>query len=351
MNPTRRRGPAEETPPSPDSQSSRRAVSGHVPAAALAGALDAAICAPSLHNSQPWHFVVGDGVIQVRLEPRRALPVADPEGNAARIACGAAVYNIRLAMATQLGYDPVVRLAPVRGDCPMLVATVTPGAQRPPTPHERGQYAVIGRRHSNRYPFHDSEPVGPAQRAALTDAARDQRCWLHIVTDPAQATRLTELINEASRALDDDIDYQRELQQWIQPPPDAHSGITPSAAGTKPEPGDRLRTRDYGGRPRRPGRDFEPSPLLAILGGTDDTPVDHVAVGQALQAVLLTATRHGLAVSLFSQPFEVDAVRRQVRALTGRLGSPYLVLRIGYPLRPSPSTPRLPVAEVSDVAD
>lgn len=58
-------------------------------------ALAAAIRAPSPHNSQPWRFEVRPGRIDVLLDRSRVLQVVDPHGRKARIACGAALFNIR----------------------------------------------------------------------------------------------------------------------------------------------------------------------------------------------------------------------------------------------------------------
>lgn len=310
------------------------------------GLLSMAILAPSLHNSQPWHFVARPHGLEIHVEPRRSLPVADPSGRAARIACGAALYNLRLAMVVQLGREPVLDYRPERHD-PRFVASIRPGRARAATPSERAQHAAIPQRHSNRYPFLDRSAVAAHQQTALANAADSQGCWLKQLTEATAIRRLTALVDEAGRILDADPDYRQELRRWVRPSGQPGGGITAAAAGPRPEPGDTLRMRDYGGRARGPGRDFERSPLLAVLGGSDDSRTTQIAVGQALQAVLLTATRDGLAVSLFSQPGEVESTRRGLRELTGLLGTAYLVLRVGYPLRPSPSTPRRPVTEVS----
>src|SRR5690242_3952058 len=64
----------------------------------LRHAAEAGVRAPSLHNSQPWLFGRRDGALEIRVDPDRRL-VADRAGWAARLACGAALYNARLALA------------------------------------------------------------------------------------------------------------------------------------------------------------------------------------------------------------------------------------------------------------
>ena len=111
-----------------------------------------------------------------------------------------------------------------------------------------------------------------------------------------------------------------------------------AAGGPQGEPQDLLPSRGFGGRDRAPGRDFEPEPLVAVLGSAGNTAVDQVVAGQALQRVLLTATDAGLGVSMLSQPIEVPSAREQLRLSLGRFGTPQMVLRIGYgqPGRPTP---------------
>ncbi|HEU4422611.1 MAG TPA: nitroreductase family protein [Pilimelia sp.] len=302
-----------------------------------------AVRAPSLHNSQPWRFRLITGAIEVRIDRDRQLPVADPHGWAARIACGAAVFNLRLALAVA-GTPAEVRVRPDPADND-VVARLVPGPPRPPTPTERSLHAAIARRHSNRAPF-APEPVPATARSRLIEAARGEGAWLELVIGTAAVGAVAEIAHSANRVLHRDPRYLLELTSWTRATT-AADGVPADASGSAPEPQDLLPARPFGARTRAPGRDFEPEPLVAVLGAAGDTHGDQISAGQALQSVLLTATDLGLAVSMLSQPIEVPAAREQLRLALGRFGTPQMVMRIGYG-QPGWPTPRRDVADVID---
>jgi nitroreductase len=309
----------------------------------LRRAATAAIRAPSLHNSQPWRFRLRAGAIEVLADPDRQLTVADSGGWAVRIACGAATLNARLALAVR-GTPAEVAIRPERSD-PLLVARLTRAPDRPPTYVEEDLFAAIPRRHSNRQPFWP-DPVPAEIRTRLVDAARAESAWLDLLVGMTALAGFAEIATSADRVLRRDPDYQSEMVGWVHADA-APDGVPVSAGAPLAEPQDLLPQRPFGDRSRAPGRDFEPEPLVAILGSAGDTAADQIGAGQALQRVLLTATDAGLACSMISQPIEVAAARDQLRRSLRRSGVPQMAVRIGYG-QPSRPTPRRELADVLD---
>lgn len=307
----------------------------------LRRAVAAAVRAPSLHNSQPWQFRLRDGAVEVVVDPGRTLPIADPTGWAARIACGAAVCNARLALATA-GIPGVTRWRPDPAD-PYLVARLSPGPARPATYAEERLYVAIPDRRSNRQPFWPT-PVPADVRAELMDAARAEGAWMELLIGMTALSAIVEIVGAADRVLRRDDRYQAELSDWTRTVA-APDGVPVGAAAPVAEPQDLLPQRPYGTRQRPLGRDYEPEPLVAVLGSVGDSPVDQLTAGQAMQRVLLTATADGLASSLISQPIEVAAARQQLRVALGRSGTPQMVLRIGYGMA-GRATPRRDIEDV-----
>ncbi len=309
----------------------------------LTTAIQAAVRAPSMHNVQPWRFRITPTHLDVYADPARRLPASDPNGWAVRVACGAAVYNARLALA-MAEHPAEVRLRPDPAQ-PDLMARLVPGPARPPSPHEVRLHAAILGRHSNRRPFR-ADPVPAEIRARLVLAARAEGGWLELLIGRMPLAGLAEVVRGAQAALDRDDGYRAELAAWSRRR-DADDGIPVSSSGPHPESYDLLALRDFGGPPRPSGRDYESDPLIAVLGTVADTPNDQLNAGQALQAVLLSATADGVATSMISQPIEVPAARDQLRRSLGRSGTPQMVLRVGYG-EPGYPTPRRPLADVID---
>jgi nitroreductase len=304
--------------------------------------LAAATAAPSMHNTQPWRFRVSGAVIELRADPGRALPVADPTGRAMHIACGAALMNLRLAAAVA-GCEPVVRLLPDPGR-PLLLATVRLAGPHGAGPAERELHAAITLRHTNRGPF-SGHPVPPGVLAELADAARVEGGVLHVL-DHDETARVLYLVREAERALLADPAYRAELARWAGGPRD-QDGIPDSALGPR-SPSRPAPVREFApGRPPPAGYAwFEEDAQLAVLSTRPGGQASWLVAGQALQRVLLTAAMRGIAVSPLTQPLET-AQAWLVRDPRSGQEEPQMILRIGYGLPVSPA-PRRPVSDVLD---
>lgn len=313
--------------------------------AVIAGALHAATRAPSLHNTQPWRFTVAGQLIEVHLDRKRVLPAADPGAREARMSCGAAVYNLRLAVHAA-GRGAVVDVLPDPGR-PDLLAIVRVTGPRAATPHQLTMAAGIEHRATNRRPFQD-RAVPPMHRAALTRAAEAERGHLVLLETPKTLDTLAGLLRRADHIQEEDQTFQRELSEWTGGA-GREDGVPGSSGGPRPIGGWLLTPRRFP-RGSTIEREFEQDPLVAVLTTHGDAPGDHVRAGMALQAVLLTATTAGLSTSFLSQPVEVPHTREALRALLPTPDHPQTVLRIGYG-SPVPRTPRRPAEAVTTHAD
>ena len=303
--------------------------------------LSAAIAAPSMHNTQPWRFEVNGHVIDVFLDGSRTLPAEDPTGRAMRIAAGTATFNLRCAAAS-MGYSSWLGLAPDPAE-PDLLARIVIEAGGAPDQHLRDLSAEIPRRHTSRTPVQAAE-LAQKTRIDLVKAA---------IAEGAELTWLpeTQVRTIMDMVLDTDL---RELGDWHRRAERAHwvggprttEGVPSAALGPRDSTYPAA-TRDLGTSPAdrsRPRASFEEHPALAVLSTEHDEPADQVAAGLALERILLTATRQGVAASFVNQPLEYDDLRRAVQRTTAKPGYAHMVIRFGH-AHPGATTPRRPVGE------
>ncbi|MGW3679177.1 Acg family FMN-binding oxidoreductase [Streptomyces prasinus] len=320
-------------------------------AAAVHTLLAAAVAAPSIHNTQPWRFGLDpdSGTVQVRADHRRQLPRADPLRRAQHMSVGAAVFNLRVA-AEHLGWDPVVRLRPAVDD-PDLLATVQlscPAADRHLS--LSGLYDAVERRHTSRMPF-TGRPVPDPVVTEMIGAARAEGAHLD-VPDIMGTRRLLHLTEAAETRNAADPAGTGEMRAWVTPPGErAPYGIPLNALGPRDASG-RMPVRDFTGVlpvPRLPAVRFERHAQVALLWTSHDRPEDWLRAGQALERVLLTATRYGVRTSMLHQAMEWPDLRAAM-AGTRRRCSPHLLIRFGYGSGSGSGGGRTPRASARPVA-
>jgi hypothetical protein len=306
--------------------------------------------APSVHNTQPWRFKVGEDAIELYADPRRKLLV-DPAGREMLISCGAALFGLRLAVRS-LGYQPVVELLP-DPDRLRLLARVRLRAGGPLTGTERRMLEAVPHRHTHRGPFAD-EPLPDGLLAALQHDARTEGATLALVEPGITYQQLADVVSAAGRRQDLDPVARAEIRRWSRALGSTRrDGVPAQAFPAGPVPagrrGGRLRQRDFD-----LGRELgllaaggPPPQATAVLVTPGDGRADWLRAGQALHRLLAHAADRWVFASLYTQPLEAAAIRALIRARLGLPGAPQMLLQLGR-ARTTQATARRPPAELME---
>jgi nitroreductase len=307
--------------------------------------------APSVHNTQPWRFYHGDHEISIAANNERQLLVADPHGREMMISCGAALFNVRVAL-RYLGFVPKTRVLP-DPELPNLIARVTWDEQVPPIEYEKRLFAEIARRRTHRGGF-DPARLPAALLDALPQEATREKATLTLVTGNEHLTSAIAAVVEAGDCvLRLNVARAKEEAHWA-PGPGSHrqDGVPPTAYPAQPEHTQPdFATRDFahghgwGLPPRSETPPVRSAGVIGLLTTSVDQPSDWVHAGQALQRVLLTASSCHVAAALHSQPLEIPLLREFIRVELAGHAYPQMVLRLGATSEEGASV-RLPVEAV-----
>jgi nitroreductase len=304
-------------------------------------ALALAARAPSIHNSQPWRWVVGARSVHLYADLRRWLPATDVQGRDMIVSCGAALHHLRVALAAS-GLASSVHRMPKPDEPDHLAALEL--RPRPAADAELTLAAAISRRRTDRRRFADREV--PAEFVAqLIERAAVQGALLRPVTAAGARARLIDAIRAAAEIQEAKAAYLTETAVWSGRSVDV-DGIPAANLLRDPVATGAGMARRFSEGLIEQTSDEPDGAALLVLATPSDNPLAQLRAGEALSAVLLHATELDLATCPLSQPLEVGSSRRTVQdEVLGGSAAPQLVLRVGWAPAgaPLPATPRLPI--------
>lgn len=303
---------------------------GVLPLLAAYGAL-----APSAYNSQPWEFRATAHGLDICVDTSRGGVLGAEAQREPVIACGAALFNVRVAL-RHFGYRDVVRICPDPAESGKI-AHVQAGPPLAESDYNRALFHAIPHRHTIRARHdafdHRELPIGIVED--LTAAARACGAWLHVVTAPLDKGALADLVFEAGE------EYEMAAGHLA-----SEDGLDTAADIGRPgDDAERLAHAVAVSEARRASHALREAPIIAVLGTDGDDVPAWVTAGQALEHVLLRGVTHGVFATYANQPLRVPALRPWVRVVAGHAGEAHVLLGLGF-ARPPHGPPRRPVADV-----
>lgn len=305
-------------------------------------AVQIACRAPSVHNSQPWKWVL-DNELKLFLDLNRVLTI-DPARREALMSCGAVLDHFRVVAAAS-GWIVRPEYFPNPNDGTHL-ATMNFAKMQYVTDAHRDRLDALERRHTDRLPF-----LGPRRWAVTEQLIRQavgNRAFIDIL-DVQARPRVVEAAQLSEGLRQYDSTYKAEVDWWTAPFK-LSDGI-PDSSLLSAEESERVdvgRTFPLALHHERRSSVEKDEAALLVLSTAADSPDDFLRCGEALSALLLEATMAGLATCTLTHVTELAASRRIVGELSQR-DYPQAVVRVGTvpSLDPLPApTPRLPLSAV-----
>jgi hypothetical protein len=201
---------------------------------------------------------------------------------------------------------------------------------------------MIEKRHTNRRDFFDQD-VPPDVIHELTTAAEQEEASLVQIVKPEHKIVAAQLSREAETIQNIDPRYQAELQAWTTTDLRRTDGVPVSAiphTDSRFETEGLIRDFDVAGRGWMPRlKQSSLNHCLMVLGTAKSTRSAWLRAGEALQRILLEATRLDFVVSLASQVAEVPSTQDRLRKELDLEFHPLLLMRIGR-AAPTPASKR-----------
>ena len=315
------------------------------PATSVRSWVETAICAPSVHNTQPWRWTYRPPTIDLRAGPTRVL-AADPDGRDLLISCGATLAHLEVAMRFD-GRSPRVSVSETCSAASPL-AMIVDGGRHTPSARDIALREAIDRRRSDRRAFRLG--AGAAVLDDLDLSCSNYGVSLVVLDDDARPA-LSEIAEAGNAAHRWDPVHHQEIHWWA-----GHERVDDGVP--RALLGDESIRRSTAGRAFPPGTLGAPPSTVdnatwIVLTTREDRPANWFATGRALSTILLSATAAQLATCPVSHAIQYPAGRESLRRLVRDHGNgsglhPQILVRVGTAPFPSLTqwTPRRPLDDV-----
>lgn len=305
--------------------------------------------APSVHNTQPWRYEIGENSITVHPEPSRLLDDGDPTGRESWITFGVGVETL-LMSARALGYDCSIEHLQTQS-LHQPIATIK--VVKNNTSHDQATLHALETRHTYRGHFSDNTvhtDIVAACKKSIDDLTSTQ---LHVIKDRDSIHSVAKLTFKGMSLALSAPAFRKELAELI------NVNWSPRKVGMH---GYVLNFGTFGSLWEKYSMKFglelrkkavadqqkiDNAQVLLFVGTRGDVPHFWFDAGRAYMRIAIVLTKHGVSHSTIAAPVEAADFHKDIEAMIGTTDRLQTMMRIGIAQKPlQKQSPRLDVEEL-----
>lgn len=304
-----------------------------------------AILAPSSHNCQPWSFSVKNNTISIFTEPKRGLPVSDPEELLAHIAIGCAIENVNIA-ASFFGFDMRIDYFPNNNGLNCVVDLNFKKSSEVFITNNHRIFS-IPKRCSNRNPYQDRMPE--QQFLNSLSNLSSENTQISVITTQLMRNQIADLIVHWRLSLFDNRSFRQELSKYKRNNfsaaytgmPGFTMGFSNLASLFTP-----FLVKHFNVTKLTKVKDLlllkHQTPVFVIISSIDNTRQNALKVGQIFERCIIEAENRNIQTSISAIP-KNNAV---LQSILQTKFYPQIFFRLGYANKKTCHSPRLNLTQV-----
>lgn len=315
----------------------------------IAELLEYARLAPSVHNAQPWRYVIKDDSVSIAVEPSRMLDAGDPTGRESWISFGICLEAL-LQAATGLGLVAVITYQQTE-KLHDTIATVTLSSGDKKHPELLN---LLQSRHTYREKMKPATIANELIEACRQNTADLKDVEIGVLTDKAAIKKVGGLTYKAMGLALGDPAFRDELYHyvhynWSSSKTGLHGyamgeGLLGSAFG-------KLSVKlglGLGMKAKHDQKRIEDASALFFVTTKGDVPKYWFEAGRAYLRVALQITKRGLAQGTLAAPVEAASFHEDIERMLGTKNRIQSMIRVGGATHtPRRTSPRLDVSELT----
>lgn len=311
--------------------------------------LEYARLAPSVHNSQPWRFIVKGTTITLAVSPERVLGSGDPTSRESWISFGICLEAL-LQAAKGLGMK--AEITEIQGAALTdHIATIQIAENS--TKKQPAILQALKDRHTHREKMEPIE-IPEGLKASCQQAVQDlEGVGVYFMQDKTQIDQVAKFTFKAMQMALSNPDFRHELYHFV------HYNWSPSRIGMHGYTlGEGMLGSVFGKLSIKLGlglslkaqhdqQRVQDASALLFVGTNGDVPSFWLRAGRAYLRVALELAKSGLAQGTLAAPIEAPGFHEDIEKMLGTSMRLQTMIRIGKAAHPVRSSPRLDVDELT----